>query len=129
MKREDNIPLDFPEWIDRSLDGTITPEQFASLDNEIATNEDARDYYLEFITNYVGLMDLQGVLPKSFDIPWQNILFCKDEEKATSKAMDYPDPYHFEPDVTEEEKRRQIEIYASEQLDEYLREQHKKDIN
>ena len=125
MKREDNIPLDLPEWIDRSLDGTITPEQFAKLNKEIATNDDARDYYLEFITTYVGLMDLQGVLPKTFDIPWQDILFRTDEEKATSKATGSPDPYHFEPDVNEEEKRRQIEIFASEQLDAYLREQHK----
>ncbi len=125
MKRDDQIPLDFPEWIDRSLEGTITAEQFALLDNEIATNDNACAYYLEFITTYVGLMDLQGVLPKTLDIPWQDILYRPDEEGATSHATGYPNPYHFGPDVTEEEKRRQIEIYASEQLDAYLREQHK----
>jgi hypothetical protein len=125
VKTNYQIPSDFPEWIDRCLDGTITPEQFALLDEEIATNDGARDYYLEFITTYVGLMDLQGVLPKTFEIPWQDILFRTDEEHAASQKTGHLYPYHFGPDVTEEERRRQIEIYAREQLDAYLREQHK----
>jgi hypothetical protein len=123
LRPDDKIPPDFPEWIDRSLDGTITAEQFALLDNEIAANEHACAYYLEFITTYVGLMDLQGVLPKTFDIPWQDILFHTDEQEK-SKVSGHIDLNRFGPDVTEEEKRRQIEIFASEQLDAYLKEQH-----
>ena len=60
MSREHQMPPDFMEWIVRSLDGTVTPEQFAQLDHEIATNDQARAYYLEFITTYVGLMALMG---------------------------------------------------------------------
>ena len=123
LRADNKIPLDFTEWIDRCLEGTITAEQFALLDSEIATNEYACAYYLEFITTYVGLMDLQGVLPKTFDIPWHDILFHAAEQQ-TSKVTGHTDLYHFGPDVTEEEKRRQIEIYASEQLDAYLKEQH-----
>ncbi len=59
------IPPDFAEWIVRSLDGAITPEQFAQLDHEITTNDEARAYYLEFITTYVGLVALMGGLPKA----------------------------------------------------------------
>ena len=58
------MPPDFAEWVLRSLDGTITPEQFAQLDHEIATNDKARAYYLEFIATYVGLVALVGGLPK-----------------------------------------------------------------
>jgi hypothetical protein len=125
MSRDEQISLDFAELIDRALDGTITAEQFALLDHQIATNEKACAYYQEFITTYVGLMDLQGVLPKTFDVPWQEMLYGPDEEGATSNATGYPDIYYFEPDVTEEEKKRQIEIYASEQLNAYLKQQYK----
>jgi len=125
LNRDDEILLDFPELIDRALDGSITAEQFALLDHQIATNENACTYYQEFITAYVGLMDLQGVLPKTFDIPWQEMLCGPNEEGAPSHATGYPDFYHFGPDVTEVEKKRQIEVYASEQLDAYLKEQYK----
>ncbi len=127
MNRHDQISLDFPEWIDRALDGTITTEQFALLDHQIATNEHACTYYLEFISTYVGLMDLQGVLPKKFDIPWQDIPFIPDEDGVTSDTTRDPDTYHFGPDVTEEEKKHQIEIYARQQLEAYLKE-HYEDI-
>ncbi len=125
MSRDGQMSLDFTELIDRALDGTITAEQFALLDHQIATSENACNYYLEFITTYVGLMDLQGVLPKTFDIPWQEMLYGPNEEDAAFHATEYPDIYYFEPDVTEEEKKRQIEIYASEQLDAYLKQQYK----
>ncbi len=63
MSSQRQIPPDFAEWIVRSLDGAITPEQFAQLDREIATNDAARAYYLEFITTYAGLVALMGGLP------------------------------------------------------------------
>ena len=63
MSQEGKIPSEFAEWIIRSLDGSISDEQFAQLDHEIAVNDDARLYYLEFITTYVGLVDVVGALP------------------------------------------------------------------
>ncbi|MBN2183484.1 MAG: NPCBM/NEW2 domain-containing protein [Sedimentisphaerales bacterium] len=125
LNRDDQISLDFTEWIDRTLDGTITAEQFAALDNLIATNEEACIYYQEFITTYVGLMDLQGVLPKTFDISRLDELSGSNTESISSGSADYFDPYYFDPDETDEEKKRRIEMYASEQLDAYLREQYK----
>ncbi len=125
MNRHDEISLDFTELIDRALDGTITAEQFAMLDHQIATNENACVYYQEFITTYVGLMDLQGVLPKTFDIPWQEMLYETNEKGVTSSTEGCHDLYNFGPDLTEEEKKRRIEIYASEQLEAYLRQQYR----
>lgn len=124
MNDHDQISLDFAEWIDRVLDGTITDEQFALLDHQIATNENACIYYQEFITTYVGLMDLQGVLPKTFAVPSSDMINKTDSDEVVSNA-EYSALYRFSPDVTEEEKKRQIEIYASEKLDAYLKEQYK----
>ena len=125
MNRHDEISWEFAELIDRALDGTITAEQFASLDHQIAANENACIYYQEFITTYIGLMDLQGMLPKTFDIRWQEMLYEMKEKGVTSRAEGCHDLYNFEPGLTEEEKKRRIEIYASERLDEYLSEQYK----
>jgi hypothetical protein len=125
LNRHDEISLDFTELIDRALDGTITAEQFALLDHQIATNENACIYYQEFITTYVGLMDLQGVLPKTFDIPWQKMLYETNEKGVTSRAEGCHNLYNLEPDLTEEEKKRRIEIYASEQLEAYLKQQYR----
>ena len=125
MNRNNEISFDFAELIDRALDGTITAEQFALLDNQIATDENACIYYQEFITTYVGLMDLQGVLPKTLDISWQEILYETNEKSMTSRAEGCHALYNLEPDLTEEEKKRRIEIYASEQLEAYLKQQYR----
>jgi len=138
MSQEERIPLDFAEWIIRSLDGTITTEQFTMLDHEIASNDAARAYYLEFITTYVGLVDLVGVLPKAAAFVGKNTLRNSDESSelmgTTPHVKRYPgssEPtnkdtgaLHFGPGVSDEDKILQIELYARQQLADFLAQQH-----
>ena len=139
MNENERLPSDFAEWIVRSLDGTITAEQFALLDREITTNSAALAYYLEFITTYVGLVDLVGVLPKAADFVRKNMLFDADEYSellgTASGGKGYPKSriprnkgtgaLHFEPGMSEEEKIRQIELYARQHLAAFLMEEDK----
>lgn len=139
MNENERLPSDFAEWIVRSLDGTITAEQFALLDREITTNSAARAYYLEFITTYVGLVDLVGVLPKAADFVRKNMLFDADEYSellgTASGGKGYPKSriprnksagtLHFEQGMSEEEKIRQIELYARQHLAAFLMEEDK----
>jgi len=124
MSFSKQLPSEMAEWIVRSLDGTITAEQFAQLDNLITTNSAARSYYLEFITTYVGLVDLVGVLPKPADIVLDNRLFNDEElsELLNKSSFGTGDagPLRFEPDMSEEDKKRQIEMYAHQQLEAFL---------
>ncbi len=62
------IPEEFAEWIDRSLEGTITPEQWARLDSEIATNETACDFYVRYLAIYMGLFYEEGVQSELLDL-------------------------------------------------------------
>jgi hypothetical protein len=114
MSGNGNIPTDFAEWIIRSLDGTITTEQFVMLDHEITANSAARAYYLEFITTYVGLVDLVGVLPKVDEFVEQ-----KTPDKKNIVAL------NFRPGMSDEEKIRMIERYAHQQLAEFLTQEHR----
>jgi hypothetical protein len=113
MNHNQQILPDFAEWIIRSLDGTISAEQFVMLDKEITNNSAARAYYLDFITTYVGLVDLVGVLPKP----------------AVEKFEAHLDPIktslNFGPEISEEEKIHQIERYAEQQLKIFLAQQHR----
>jgi hypothetical protein len=128
MSRESRLPPDFAEWIVRSLDGTITPEQFARLDQEIATNDQARAYYLEFITTYVGLMGLMGGLPKA-----ETLVGVEEPEvrRTTShRVVKYPAPgkaasrdtddLRVGPETSEQDRIREIERIANRQLAEFL---------
>jgi hypothetical protein len=106
------IPPDFAEWVIRSLDGTIPPEQFAQFDHEIATNDQARAYYLELITTHVGLVDLVGGLPRAETLMGAE---CGTPEAAGDLRL--------EPQTPGEERIREIERFASQQLAEFLAQQ------
>ncbi len=128
MSQESRLPPDVAEWIVRSLDGTITPEQFAQLDREITTNEQARTYYLEFITTYVGLMAIMGGLPKA------ETLVEADEatrrRRTSPGAVENPargkpgskNPLDLRvgPETSEQDRIREIERIANRQLAEFL---------
>lgn len=47
--------MDMARVILAAIDGTISPEEFAGLDEAIRTNPDAADYYAEFMLLYTGL--------------------------------------------------------------------------
>jgi hypothetical protein len=106
------IPPDFAEWVIRSLDGAIAPEQFAQLDHAIATNDGARAYYLELITTHVGLVDLMGGLPRAETL--------MDAECGVTEATG---DLRVEPGTPGEERVREIERFASQQLAEFLAQQ------
>lgn len=111
------IPPDFAEWVIRSFDGTITPEQFAQLDHEIATNDKARAYYLELITTHVGLVDLVGGLPRAETLMGAE---CGTPEVAGDLRL--------EPQTPSEERIREIERFASQQLAEFLAQQQREGL-
>ncbi len=52
--------LRLSELILASLDGTISPEEFASLDKMMVTDAQARRYLLEYMTVYTGLRQHRG---------------------------------------------------------------------
>jgi len=137
MSQDGHIPPGFSEWIVHSLDGTITPEQFALLDHEIVTNGAARAYYLEFVTTYVGLVDLAGVLPKAIDfVPKRTPPDANKHSELTGAAppvTEYRSPgtpkdagggaVRLAPEASEDDKARRIERYAREQLEAFLAQQ------
>jgi hypothetical protein len=129
MSERKQIPSDFGEWIVRSLDGTISPEQFAMLDHAIATNPEARTYYLEFITTYVGLMDLVGSLPKA-----ESLVDGRQTQRATSPGIveapapgtgrrESTDGIRIGPETSEKDRIREIERIANRKLAEFLAEE------
>ena len=129
MSRVSQIPLDFADWIIRSLDGSITTEQFSQFEQEIIANREARSYYLEFITTYIGLMDLVGALPEPTSVIDKNKQFDKElTPELLGKLKDdanYIYPLQLAPDISEEDRKRKIEASARQQLEVFLKEQHK----
>ncbi len=134
MSQEGQIPPELAEWIVRSLDGTISAKEFARLDREITTNPAARAYYLEFITTYVGLVDLAGVLPKAADFVARETSPEVEEPPevtgTTRRVGEYRGrkkpassqrgPLRLTPDTPEDERVRRIERYAQEQLEAFM---------
>jgi len=120
------IPPSFSEWIARSLDGTLPPEQFALLEREITTNSAARAYYLEFITTYVSLMDLVGSLPKAESLvdepPTEPTTSAGVVECPTPKRsrQDNAGGVRIGPEMSEQDRVREIERIANRQLAEFL---------
>ncbi len=138
MSREGRIPPEFAEWIVRSLDGTISDEQFARLDHEVAANDAARAYYLEFIATYVGLVDLVGALPKAETLMAAGPV-SGDEEPGTARrtspgvvghqarktrGSENAGALRVEPGTSEEDRIREIERYARQQLAAFLDREH-----
>lgn len=138
MSLENKIPPELAEWIIRSLDGTISNEQFAQLDQEVTANSAARAYYLEFITTYVGLADFVGILPtaeglvaadpasggeerKSRLRTSPNIVECPGAKAAGSQDAG---ALRVEPGTPEEDRIREIERYARQQLAAFLDREH-----
>jgi hypothetical protein len=117
MSQEGRIPSDLAEWVVRSLDGTVSPEQFAQLDHEIATNDKARAYYLELITTHVGLVDLVGGLPRA-----ETLMGVECGTAETTGAL------RIESETPKEEKVREIERLASQQLAEFLAQQQRERV-
>ncbi len=127
MNRPVPIPSDLPEKIVRLLDGSITDEEFAWLDHELATNAAALAFYVEFVAGYVGLTELGSVVPASpgategaggLDAGKLMELLKPDKRRAGE-----PVGLHFEPEVSEAEKKRRIESYANRQLEAFLEQQ------
>lgn len=136
-------PSDLAEWIVRSLDGTITSEQFEMLDHAVASSESARLYYLEFVATYVGLVDLAGVLPRPTAWVPQGARADRDTSERTKPALSgtsppdprppdgqgRPGPLCLGPDLSEEERLRRIETYAHQKLDAFLEEQRRERLD
>jgi hypothetical protein len=128
MSPQGQIPSDFAEWIIRALNGEISPEQFAQLDREITTNEAARAYYLEFMATYVGLVDLIGGLPAPQTLI--GIDESKSRRQASPGVVECPMPktargepagdLRVGPQTTEQDRIREIERYANQQLAAFL---------
>ncbi len=104
MKPHSKLPQDFGQWIVASLDGTITQAQFSQLDQVISSKPEARLYYLEFISTYVGLV---GALPLPANIMAEENAEDLDMLALTAESQDT-------------DRVRQIEQYAKEQLDSFL---------
>jgi hypothetical protein len=127
MSRPVPIPPDLPEKIVRLLDGSITDEEFALLDRELAANEAAPAFYVEFVAAYVGLTELGSVVPMPGDAAGKPGLF--DTEQLVELLRRSPQPaqkpvaLRIEPELSEEEKRRKIESYARRQLEAFLEQQ------
>lgn len=121
------IPTELSEWIVRSLDGRSTPEEFTQLEQELATNEAALAYYLEFVTLSVGLTDHVGVLPQSLEglsdlkhaPPWKDLV-------SAAPTPHNQDQIGLQTEMSEEEKTRLIEEYAQSQLDAFLLAEHER---
>jgi ferric-dicitrate binding protein FerR (iron transport regulator) len=132
MSQPERPPLELTEWIIRSLDGRISPEEFAKLDHELRTSEEALQYYLELMVVSAGLVDRVGVLPKSLEgiggaLPDET---SQALHPAAAEARTRRGPIPLSPDMSEEERRRRIERYAQEQLESFLqqeRDQHPRD--
>jgi hypothetical protein len=121
------IPSDLPEKIVRLLDGSITDEEFAQLDHELAVNEAALAFYVEFVAAYVSLTDLGHVVPMPIDATGGSGLFDTEKLiellKPESQQAGQPRDLRFEPEVSQEEKKRKIESYANRQLEAFLEQQ------
>lgn len=138
MSQEGSIPSEFAEWIIRSLDGSISDEQFAQLDREIAVNDAARVYYLEFIATYVGLVDVVGALPRAETLmaadPASGVEKPGTHRRTSPGIVDCPTPktpgnqntgaLRIEPGAPEQDRIREIERYASRQLAAFLDREH-----
>jgi len=123
MSRRSAVPPELAEWIIRSLDGRIAPQEFARLDHELKTNEAALQYYLEFVWMSTGLVDRVGVLPRSLEkiagIAFGDVLSVAPEEGTGREPLRCSSP------GAEEEKQREIEAYAQRQLKAFLRQEHR----
>ncbi|MDH7598745.1 MAG: hypothetical protein QHH07_03775 [Sedimentisphaerales bacterium] len=112
------------EWIVRSLDGSITTADFARLDHLICTDPEARRYYLEFISTYVGLVDLVGVLPRPTGL---DATASDQPPRTKAPASSGLVGLALDPTLPEEERIRQIEAYAARQLEQFLEQQRQLD--
>ncbi len=84
---------DLRELIEKSLDGSITPEELAGLDDCIAHNPEQRQYYCEYIHMTIGLMRLCDYVPLTgvqdydklyFESLWNALIL---EEKAAPTVI------------------------------------------
>jgi len=129
MSTGKHVPGKLAEWIVRSLDGTITAEEFAQLDHIITTQASARWYYLEFMTTYVGLVDLSGILsntmPEAGNEPNESAPDSPSSRPSVTSVESGPyGPLRFGSHLSDEEKKRRIEQYAHQQLEAFLRQEH-----
>jgi hypothetical protein len=121
------IPSDLPEKIVRLLDGSITDEEFAQLDHELAVNEAALAFYVEFVAGYVNLTELGHVVPMPVDAAGGAGFFDAEKLiellKPNAQQAGKPFDLRFQPDASEEERKRKIESYANRQLEAFLEQQ------
>lgn len=103
MKSGKKVPPFLAEAIVRLADGSITSDVFARLDRELATNDEALAYYLEFMTVTAGLLDQQGALAVQVE-----------EDLAVRPDSGQPG----------EDRCGFIEQYAREQLNRFLEQEH-----
>jgi hypothetical protein len=121
------IPSDLSEKIIRLLDGSITDGEFARLNGELAGNEAAAAFYVEFVAAYVGLTELGGVVPMPADAGGDSRLLDTERLmellKLNPQPLDKSVSLHLDPEVSQDEKRRRIESYARQQLENFLEQQ------
>ncbi len=131
MSEKDLIPIDFITLIIQVLDGSISDAQFAELDQFIAEHPEAAQTYMECLASHVGLTDMGQMVPMPEDPTddWElysqdELLTLLQEKNLREETVEAPTSLHFSPNLPAEERRRQIELYAREQLESFLRQQH-----
>lgn len=120
MSDRKDLPVDFAEWIERSLEGTITPEQWRQLDHEVAVNETACDFYWHYLAIHMGLVYKEGVLPQPQE--WIQGEIQKGMEEIAVSQPDSIASLPFEASASDEERQGQIAAYARQKLEAYLAE-------
>ena len=131
MSEKDLIPIDFMTLIIQVLDGSISDARFEELDQFIAEHPEAAQTYMECLASHVGLTDMGQMVPMPEDPTddWElysqdELLTLLQEKNLREETVEAPTSLHFSPNLPAEERRRQIELYAREQLESFLRQQH-----
>jgi hypothetical protein len=71
MTDDNKTSWDLGELIILSLDGSITAEQFAVLDERLRNDANARQYYREFVTTYIALNSGSPAIQQTISEPAQ----------------------------------------------------------
>jgi len=92
MTDQRNTPPDLCELLTLLLDNTISKAQFADIENRLATDSNARKYYIEFLTVYIGLHRRGGVSAATV----QSSSCEPKAEELLREAIEYEDRLHTE---------------------------------
>ncbi len=127
MSQHPDIPKDFQENVIRLLDGNMTDEEFALFNETLSSNPSWAPHYLNALADYMAITKMGHVLPVPQDAQHRVPYSAQDLIRLLDLETTLPEPlaqFKFEPNIPEEERKRRIEIYAKEQLESFLRQQH-----